>query len=150
MKVLLATDGSPGAIDAAHAAVDLLRSDAELQIITVIPQLEDPMDTAGGFEGSLITEAEAEERHQSFAALGASALEATRRAAGRPVEVEVIESDEPGRRICELAAERSVDVLVIGGGERKWFSRLLHGSVMEYVVHHAPVPVLVVRHGRGD
>ena len=34
--------------------------------------------------------------------------------------------------------------------DKGWFQRLLHGSVMEYVVHHSPCPVLVVRHAHSD
>lgn len=145
MKVLLATDGGPEALDAAGRAIALLHPDAAIQIVTVIPEIEDPNEMAGGFEGSLITEEEAEERHQEFQELGESALDATRRAVGQPAEVEMIASDDPGRRICELAVERGVDVVVVGGTERGWFSRLLHASVMEHVVRHCEVPVLVVR-----
>ena len=150
MKALLCTDGSPGALEAAHLALPLLGDDVELDVVTVIPELEDPLATAGGFEGSLITEEEAEERHSADEAQGRSALESTRRAIGASVETEMVESDDPGRTICELAAQRAVDLVVIGGSDKGWFSRLIHGSVMEYVVHHSPCPVLVVRHQPGE
>ena len=150
MKVLLATDGGPEALEAAHRAVALLHPDASLDIVTVIPEVEDPNDMAGGFEGALITEEEAEERHRDFEKLGESALEATRRALGHSAEIEMISSDDPGRRICELALERGADVVVVGGTDRGWFSRLLHASVMEHVVRHCEVPVLVVRRADPD
>lgn len=150
VKVLLATDGGPEALDAARRAVTLLHPDAGLEIVTVIPEVEDPNEMAGGFEGALITEEEADERHREFQQLGESALDATRRAVGEPAEIEMVVSDDPGHRICELAIERGADVVVVGGTERGWFSRLLHASVMEHVVRHCEVPVLVVRRAEPD
>ena len=150
MKALLCTDGSPGALDAARRALPLLHEDFELDVVTMIPELEDPLETAGGFEGSLITEEEAQERHSEEEAQGRSVLESTQQAVGTPVEAEMIDSDDPGRAICRLAAERAVDVVVVGGSDKGWFSRMIHGSVMEYVVHHSPCPVLVVRHQPGE
>jgi len=145
MKALIATDGSEPSTRAAHEAAALLHPDAELQIVTVIPELEDPLETAGGFEGPLITEEEAQEEHRDATRAGRAALRATLAEAGEPARTDLIEGDDPGRIICELAAERGVDVLVVGESEKGWFSRLIHGSVMEYAVKHAPCPVLVVR-----
>ena len=47
----MATDGSEAAIDAARRSMDLLRPHAQVVVVMVIPEYEDPMDDAGGIEG---------------------------------------------------------------------------------------------------
>jgi nucleotide-binding universal stress UspA family protein len=144
MKALIATDGSESATRAAHDALRLLHPDAELQVVAVIPEMEDPLETAGGFEGPLITEEEAEEEHREATRAGREALREALAELGEPARTDLIEGDDPARIICDLAEERKVDVLVVGQSEKSWFSRLIHGSVMEHVVKHAPCAVLVV------
>jgi nucleotide-binding universal stress UspA family protein len=147
MKVIVATDGSEAAIDAAHRAIDLLRPGAELVLVTVIPDREDPMESAGGFEGPVVTEEQAEEEFAGEVEAGRTALERTSAAVGQHVEVRLAPADEePGHAIVHLAEELGPDVLVIGSAGKSLFKRLFTGSVSDYVVHHAPCPVLVVRH----
>ncbi|MEI2651431.1 MAG: universal stress protein [Microthrixaceae bacterium] len=146
MKALIATDGTTAAITAAHGAVALLHPDLEIEIVRVIPEEEDPNDSAGGFEGPLITEEEAEAAHRADEARAQSDLESTIAALGEPATVTVVEGNDAGREICRLAAERNADVLVVGASDKGWFRRLVSGSVMEYATHHAPCPVLIVRH----
>jgi len=146
MKALLATDGTPGAIEAAREVVRLLHPDVVLEVVTVIRETEDPMDAAGGFEGPLMTEAEAEREHLVDEREGWAVLRSTLDAVGEPAGSEMIEGPDAGRAICKLAGEHGVDLLVVGGSDKGWFRRLLHGSVMEYAAHHSPCPVLIVRH----
>ena len=54
-------------------------------------------------------------------------------------------SGSPGGAIVKHAESIGADVIVIGTHGREGVSRLLMGSVAEYVVRHAPCPVLVVR-----
>ena len=146
MRALIATDGTEQSLDAAHAAITLLHPGLEVEIVTVIPELEDPNDSAGGFEGPLITEEEAEEQHRQDEAQADVTLRTTLASLGTTATVTVAQGGHAGRVICDLAAQRGVDVLVVGGSDKGWFRRLVDGSVMEYAVHHAPCPVLVVRH----
>jgi universal stress protein A len=53
-------------------------------------------------------------------------------------------------RIQEAIREHEIDLVVMGSHGHKGFSRLVLGSVAEYVVHEAPCPVLVVSHPRAD
>src|SRR6478735_3109191 len=87
MKVLVATDGSEAALDAAHRAVDLLRAGAEIALVTVIPGYEDPMESAGGIEGPDATEEEAEQDYQDNVTHGRDALERTSAALGADADV---------------------------------------------------------------
>jgi nucleotide-binding universal stress UspA family protein len=146
VKALIATDGTAQAVEAAHAAVHLLNPDMTYEIVRVIPETEDPNETAGGFEGPLITEEEAAERHQRDEAQAQADLASTLAATGETATIKVIEGNDPGREVCDLAAATGADVLVVGASDKGWFRRIMSGSVMEYAAHHAPCPVLIVRH----
>ena len=56
-------------------------------------------------------------------------------------------SGNPGRMICELANNWSADLIVIGSRGLKGLKEMLLGSVSNYVTHHAPCSVLIVRSG---
>jgi nucleotide-binding universal stress UspA family protein len=67
------------------------------------------------------------------------------RKAGCEATVEVILSAAPGVAIVEAAARLKADLIVLGTHGRGVFSRFFVGSVAEYVLRHASVPVLTVR-----
>lgn len=150
MKALIATDGTKAAVDAAQEAVRLLHPDVTYEIVRVIPQEEDPNETAGGFEGPLITEEEAAERHERDEEQARADLATTLAATGESATVTVVEGNDAGREVCDLAAARGADVLVVGSSDKGWFRRLVSGSVMEYAAHNAPCPVLIVRRPEED
>jgi universal stress protein A len=60
-------------------------------------------------------------------------------------ELAVRVSRTPGGAIVKHAEAIGADVIIVGTHGREGVSRLLMGSVAEYVVRHAPCPVLVVR-----
>ena len=51
----------------------------------------------------------------------------------------------PGRAICKLAFTRSVDLVVVGSRGLKGLKEMFLGSVSNYVTHHAPCSVLIIR-----
>ncbi|MGQ9864756.1 MAG: universal stress protein [Pseudanabaenaceae cyanobacterium] len=51
----------------------------------------------------------------------------------------------PRETLCQVAAQENPDILAIGSRGLGSVERLMLGSVSDYVVHHAPCPVLVVR-----
>ena len=51
-----------------------------------------------------------------------------------------------GTVIVRVASEMNADVLVVGSSSKGWLSRLFGGSVSDYVAHHAPCPVMLIRH----
>jgi len=63
-----------------------------------------------------------------------------------PVEADV-SSGPPGERIAAAAAKHGVDLIVMGTQGRTGLARLLLGSVAEYVLRHAPCPVLTIKPG---
>lgn len=51
----------------------------------------------------------------------------------------------PGRALCELAITWSADLILIGSRGLKGLKEMFLGSVSNYVTHHAPCSVLIVR-----
>ncbi len=147
IRIIVATDGSEAAIDAARRSMDLLRPHGHVAVVTVIPEREDPMEDAGGIEGPVITEKEADKDWKRSTAAGQAALDRTAAVLGPDVEVHLIPDDEStGAVVVRVANEMHADVLVIGSSGKNWLSRHIGGSVSDYVAHHAPCPVMLIRH----
>ncbi len=147
MNILVATDGSEAAIDAARRSMDLLRPAAHVVLVAVIPEYEDPMEDAGGIEGPGITYKRADKDWERATAQGQAALDRTASVLGTEVEARLVPDDErTGAVIDRVAGEMNADVLVVGASSKGWLSRLFGGSVSDYVAHHAPCPVMLIRH----
>jgi universal stress protein A len=56
-----------------------------------------------------------------------------------------LHAGSPGEVICWLAQDQGCDMIVMGTHGRSGLKHLFLGSVAEYVMRHAPCPVLVVR-----
>ncbi len=147
MNILVATDGSESAIDAARRAMDLLRPGAHVVLVAVIPEYEDPMSDAGGIEGPDITYKQADKDWKRAKAEGQAALDRTASVLGTGAEVRLVPDDEKaGIAIVRVATEMKADVLVVGSSTKRWLSRLFGDSVSDYVAHHAPCAVMLIRH----
>ncbi len=146
MKAIIATDGSTRAIDAAMAAERLLHPDVEFLLVAVVPEAEDPNDMAGGIEGPLVTEEEAEQMTSESMTSGQEAILQLARTVHEPMTAQLLHDDDPAVALCRLAEDQQADVLVIGASDKSILQRIFEGSVMRKLVKHAPCPVLVVRH----
>lgn len=140
MKILIAVDESDASA-AAVAATRMLFPSADHVLLSVADMtplmVTDPV--GGGVFTSTTTPAamEAVEKSADAAiALAESNIDTVD---------SIVEIGEPGRLICEEAARIKPDVVVVGRSSRGWFSRLFEPSVADYVVRHAPCPVLVVK-----
>lgn len=51
----------------------------------------------------------------------------------------------PGQTICELADTWKADLIIVGSRGLKGLKEMFLGSVSNYVTHHAPCSVLIVR-----
>ena len=62
------------------------------------------------------------------------------------VDVESIQDvGHPGRTICDLAHTQSVNLILVGSRGLTGMKEMFLGSVSNYVTHHAPCSVLIVR-----
>jgi nucleotide-binding universal stress UspA family protein len=66
------------------------------------------------------------------------------RAQGAEVAPRLLVGDA-GTAICELAAKEKMDLVILGRRGQGDLQDILFGSVSNHVVHHSPVPVLVVK-----
>lgn len=147
MKVVIATDGSEPALAAAHEAVGLLRPEAQVIVVAVVPDREDPMETAGGIEGPLLTEEQSDADAEKALTEGEQAVERTARVTPGPVRTEVVPShSRTEEALAHIVDREGADLLVIGSTQPGWLQRLFGGSTVDRIVHHAPCPVLVVPH----
>jgi nucleotide-binding universal stress UspA family protein len=143
--IMLATDGSPSAEAATREAIDLAQHLGVPLLAVSVEHSSVPVYGYYGY-GEIVTEmrkAEHERVEQLLEAVQARATEAG-------VECETLPREGlPGRTICEVAERRDVRLMIIGAHGWNRIGRLIHGSVSTYVLHHAPVPVLVV-HGEDE
>jgi nucleotide-binding universal stress UspA family protein len=144
MKILIAVDSSETAHEAALAAKRLFPHDEHLILsaAAITPFLLSEPIGGGAFVGIPTLDALSSAEHDAD-----DAVASAKRTLGE-TSTTTIEIGDPGRVICEQAAELRADVVVIGHRSKRWLSRLFDPSVSDYVVRHSPCPVLVVReHG---
>lgn len=146
-KLLFPTDFSPAA-DQALAAANLILSGSENAEIILVHtyQIAPTVVPLGGFGkgASRLFVANAHQLAQQATEPSVEAL----RSKGFRVEV-VIARGDPAAIVTELAAERDVDVIVMGTRGHSKLRQILLGSTAERIVEHAPCPVLTVPR-RGD
>jgi len=149
MKFLVAIDGSQASYKALKTAIDLAKpTQAIVKAVTIIEPLRDYypeliMPTGDWVSWQVHPNPELE---KALVEKGRSLLQAAEKSCkDANVTYETsIEFGTPRDRICKLAGE-GIDILVIGSRGLGSMERLMLGSVSDYIVHHAPCPVLVVR-----
>ena len=152
MKVLIGTDGSEAAIDAARRSLPLLAAPDTVLVVCIA---EPPAIAAEGFEsgfaGGVAAPEEIDAAWGAANAGAADALERTVAALDTAGTVEtLIENGDIGPTLCAVAEEQGVDVVVVASRGHGAIRRALLGSVSTHLVNHAPCPVIVVREGAGD
>jgi nucleotide-binding universal stress UspA family protein len=133
-RILLSTDGSQDAVRAAEAASDLAkRSGAELHVVHVWHDVR-------GFAHDFVKK---ELRRQGQEILDEQ-LERIR-ASGGEVTKAYLRRGRTSNEVIALCKEIDADLLVVGSRGLGTVQRILMGSQSEEIVHHAQVPVLVIR-----
>lgn len=142
-RVLIGTDGSDLARQAAVRARDVLAIDHVIVASVVQPVLAGalPVGVSGGYVASGLADPEVTEKLHGEAAAVAAEV-----AGLFPAASTVVLDGEPGPELCRLAEEEAVDVMVVGSHGAGFLRRVLLGSVSHHVLQHAPCPVLIVRH----
>jgi nucleotide-binding universal stress UspA family protein len=137
-NILVAVDGSPDADQALIHAIDLAESEhARLTLMTAMSELPaTTFLTAGGVTGMLVAETRTE------------AERVMRRARDRipdDLPVTTLLTEEPIRlALMHQIKDGRHDLVVMGSRGRGAVRATLLGSVSHYVLHHSPVPVLIV------
>lgn len=117
-SILIATDGSPTAGEAARVGAGVAR--------------------ATGAQAILL--------HVGDAEVGARMLEQAARALGDGLTVRTVtEQGDPADRILDVAEREGCDLIVVGNKGMTGAQRFLLGNVPNRVSHHAPCNVLIVK-----
>jgi nucleotide-binding universal stress UspA family protein len=141
VKILIAVDSSDASHHMVTAVQALFPNDEHLIIsaASVAPYLiSDPL--GGG--GYIYTPSNEDLRASEH--LAEAAVDTAQAFLGADTD-SAVNFGAPGAVICDEAREVAADVVVVGHRHKGWISRLFDPSVSDYVVRHAPCPVLVVR-----
>jgi nucleotide-binding universal stress UspA family protein len=141
--VVVCVDDSDLSLHAAVAGFALLQP-ARRVIVTTVAEHSDPLLVTGsGMAGGVMSAAEAEEIDDSIRAEAGAVVQH----AIDTLEVEgaepVVLHGDPGRALCDLAAEVNADAIVMGSRGRGGIKRALLGSVSDHVVRNAPCTVII-------
>lgn len=146
--LLLATDGSEHATDALIAGLRIAAMPTAALLVTVVPGADPGAVVGSGHAGPVMTPAQLTElidtrEHEAADVLGAAATMIAEQIDGLDLHTQVLAGD-PGEEICRAAAERGMAGIVMGTHGLGGIKRALLGSVSDYVVRHAPCPVITV------
>src|SRR5829696_9435592 len=133
-RILLPTDGSRDAVMAAEAASDLAKkSGAELHVVHVWHDVR-------GFAHDFVKR---ELKRQGQEILDEQVEKI--RAAGGEVTQAHLRGGRTSNEVIKLTEEIDAGLLIVGSRGLGTVQRILMGSQSEAIVHHAQVPVLVIR-----
>jgi nucleotide-binding universal stress UspA family protein len=139
--VLVPVDGSADAEHARLQAVDLAKAeDARLTLFTAV-QPPPPTLYASASSAVLLTDL-AEAARMEAERILRTAVERT------PEDVltsSVLSSESPRPAIVQQIESGHHDLVVMGSRGLGGLGAMLLGSVSQYVLHHSPVPVLIMR-----
>ncbi|MGY1721847.1 universal stress protein [Blastococcus sp. SYSU DS0533] len=148
MHVVVATDGSPQSLAAAHHLTSFAdpRKITGISVVAVIrplasvafaDEISEPAGRAGEWTGSF----------REAAQRAVDAVAAVFDGWGPEVHRQV-RSGSPATEIIEAAEELAAGLVVVAAGGRGLSDVILVGSTAQRVQHYAPCPVLVVRPAR--
>jgi nucleotide-binding universal stress UspA family protein len=137
-NILVAVDGSAHTELALTQAIDLARSQhARLTLMTGVAELPAPPYLMTEDTGAMMEEARAEAE---------AILRRARQQVPEDVRVATVLTEQPvGNALIRRIADGFHDLVVMGSRGRGALRSAVLGSVSHYVLHHSPVPVLIVR-----
>ena len=136
-RIVIAWDGSPVALRAFDAAIDVTRRyDAELVAVS-IAYSPAHAETASDREES------ADAAHRYLEGTFQEVADRAERA-GVKVEHQIIDGQTPAHALLDYAREHGFDLLVMGHHHSRRAGRLLLRGVTQQLLAEATIPVLVV------
>ena len=148
--IIVCTDGSDLAEDAARTGMGVLRAPESLVLVTVVePEPTGLSATMPGFGAQPgmpppVPADHEEVMEEVIFAAGEAELDRLATALGTTTADQRVLTGKPGPAICELAEEVHADVIIIASRGLGGFRRAVLGSVSDYISRNAPCAVLVV------
>lgn len=134
MRILLATDGSDGALSAAAFVANHFPEDE----ITLISVLRNPME----FFPDAVVAYDPEVWHRESERHVEDVFTRTKAALGMPVAAEIFREGVPHAVITDVA--KQFDLVVVGKRRKPSLAKLVLGSVSQQLAHYLTVPLLIV------
>jgi Kef-type K+ transport system membrane component KefB/nucleotide-binding universal stress UspA family protein len=136
-RILVPTNGSQEAKLAGEVAFSLVNDwpDAEVRVLNVIQAVQTPAE-ADNYR--MI------ERQMAIAQRIVDEVQTLGKSFGVPTEALVEVAARPSSMIIEVAQAEDVDLIILGVAARAGSERLYLGPMVEYILTHAPCPVIVV------
>ena len=140
-KILIATDGSPAALQAVELGLELAEEQHAQPTFVHVAPAADVLPVAGfGMAGPVSVPHELAEADRS------SLDEAVRLAGERGLDARTkLLAGDPAREIVAYADEIDADLIVVGSRGLGTIGSALLGSVSHKLLHEAKRPVMVVR-----
>lgn len=139
-KILIATDGSEAAENAADFGIEIAGlSRAKVYAVYVIDITP--------FDSILMDETWTKDMYEQFEKTGREAtsyVEENAKAAGMEAE-SILLKGNPAKEILNFAEKQKVDIIVVGSLGKSGVQSFLLGNVSEKVLRNSKIPVLVVR-----
>lgn len=151
-KILIAVDRTQNNKFVFDTAVSLAQTTgADLMLLHILSKKEPEHPIAPTYTYyPIIEETNYETYQQEYAKYEQHGIEflknLTEEATAAGVSTEFTQlAGNPGRMICELANNWSADLILVGSRGLNGLKEMFLGSVSNYVTHHAPCSVLIVR-----
>lgn len=141
--ILLCADGSEISTHALRAGLSLLADQDDAVVLTVVESEDPTLLTGTGFAGGTMSVEEFEAANRTRQEAGTETARTVAEALGLAPEAVIVRLGAPGPTVVEVAEEAGARAVVMGTRGRGGVARALLGSVSDYVIRHAPCPVLV-------
>jgi nucleotide-binding universal stress UspA family protein len=142
--ILVCTDGSELAAQAAAAGLAILQSADRVEVVTVADIDATYAYDGSGHAGPTMTEAQWRVHREAALEQATGVVQRAARELGIDPACGRVLEGVPGPALCDYAHETSAGAIVIGTRGRGGIKRALLGSVSDFVVRNAPCPVVVV------
>jgi nucleotide-binding universal stress UspA family protein len=138
-NILVAVDGSPDSDQALTQAIDLAESEhSRLTLFSAVTM--PPASAYFGAGGAVAAQLASDAKTETQKILQTAAQRVPDR-----VSLSTVLSSEPVRHaLIHQIKEEDHDLVVMGSRGRGAMRSVLLGSVSHYVLHHSPIPVLIV------
>ena len=151
-KILVAIDYSETSESVFNSALSLAKTTgAELMIMHILGEDEPGFPTIPSYTYYPVLDDYDydlyRKRYEDYKQEGIKFLQQKNKAAkAAGIKSEFIQlTGNPGREICKLANTWSADIILVGSRGLKGIKEMFLGSVSNYVTHHAPCSVLIIR-----
>jgi nucleotide-binding universal stress UspA family protein len=141
--ILLCADGSEISTHALSVGLSLLADPSDALVLTVVESEDPTLLTGTGFAGGTMSVEEFEASNRARQEAGSDTARTVAEELGLSPEAVIVRLGAPGPTVVEVAEELDARAVVMGTRGRGGVKRALLGSVSDYVIRHAPCPVVV-------